>query len=392
MNYRKFKATRIFDGYRFLDDEMVLIVDEAARVQDVVPQHSAGDNVQIFDGILSPGFINCHCHLELSHLKGKILRDTGLVNFVSQVMQRRNVDISDVLEKISIAEAEMMSNGIVAVGDICNTTQTLLQKNKGNLRYYNFVEATGFIESNASARFDQFKVIADQLSSCGKTSVVPHAPYSVSKRLLSIIAEEANGKTLSLHNQETEAETHFFATATGDFINLYQQLGVDISHFEAPNSSSLNYTLNELSFNGNLILVHNVTTSRADILAAKEKASEAGLNIYWCFCPNANLYISNTLPDIQMFIEENVQIVLGTDSLASNDQLNLLSEIQTIHDNFPSTSLEHMLQWATSNGAKALQFDTELGSFEKGKTPGIMLIENVQSDLSLNSATVRRLI
>ena len=72
-------------------------------------------------------------------------------------------------------------------------------------------------------------------------------------------------------------------------------------------------------------------------------------------------------------IENNLAIVFGTDSLASNHQLSLAAEMRTIRDNFPSVKIEQLLGWATINGAKALQLDNILGSFEKGKKPGVVL-------------------
>ena len=99
-------------------------------------------------------------------------------------------------------------------------------------------------------------------------------------------------------------------------------------------------------------------------------------NLYFCLCPNANVYISNKLPDINLFVRNQCNIVLGTDSLASNDQLSILEEINTLQKAYPDLSLSEMLKWATSNGAKALKIDDKYGSFEKGKTPGVVLIQN----------------
>ncbi|HEU0063840.1 MAG TPA: amidohydrolase family protein, partial [Flavisolibacter sp.] len=93
-------------------------------------------------------------------------------------------------------------------------------------------------------------------------------------------------------------------------------------------------------------------------------------------CPNANLYIENKLPSIDVINSKTDAIVLGTDSLASNWTLSILDEIITIQKNFPGIELKELLKWATSNGAKALQMDKELGSFEKGKKPGVIQIVN----------------
>ena len=96
------------------------------------------------------------------------------------------------------------------------------------------------------------------------------------------------------------------------------------------------------------------------------------------------------MPDVNLLIEQQCNIVLGTDSLASNHQLNVLEEMKTLQKNFPSVSTETLLQWATVNGAKALQMDKEIGSFEKGKNPGVVLIDNMQQlSLTTNSKSKR---
>ena len=102
---------------------------------------------------------------------------------------------------------------------------------------------------------------------------------------------------------------------------------------------------------------------------------------YWCVCINANLYIENALPPIELIRNNQCKIVLGTDSLASNDALSIVAEMKKIKQHFPSIPLSEILQWATLNGAAALQLEQALGSFEKGKTPGVVLLDD-----NLNSA------
>ena len=140
MAYLKFKADKLFDGYRFLEDDKVLIMDQEGVIENIVPDNEAGDDVQQFSGILSPGFINCHCHLELSHMKGLIPEGTGLVKFVLDVVQQRHFPEVEILQAIEKAEDEMLANGIVAAGDICNNALTVNQKTKGRLYYHNFIE------------------------------------------------------------------------------------------------------------------------------------------------------------------------------------------------------------------------------------------------------------
>ena len=111
-----------------------------------------------------------------------------------------------------------------------------------------------------------------------------------------------------------------------------------------------------------------------------------------CLCPNANLYIEDRLPDIPLFMKHNSLIVFGTDSLASNYQLSILEEMKTIKKAFPYISTSEMLVWATSNGAKALAFEDNLGDFTRGKKPGVVLFENITDGEITRQSTSRRLL
>lgn len=391
----------------------VLVTDEAGVVQAIIPVAEAGDGLQHFNGILSPGFINCHCHLELSHMKGLIPKHTGLVDFVITVMQQRNFSEDVIYAAIQQAEEEMLGNGIVAVGDICNTAHTIPQKQKGNLRYYNFIEATGFVPAFAQKRFEQAEAVWQQFEEVNRqspsdrviraggdspfTSIVPHAPYSTSPQLMRLINNHSAGKTITIHNQETKDENSFFLTGESGFRKLFSLFNIDISFFRPPGKTSLQTYLPELNKAGNLILVHNTFTAEEDVAFVKSESSivnsEAGagvdhlssaicqLSAFFCLCPNANLYIENTLPDVDMLRKSNCEIVLGTDSLAGNDMLCILGEIKTLRNNFAHIPLEEILQWATLNGAKALEMDSLLGSFEKGRKPGVLSFNGELNDL-----------
>src|SRR4249920_2152001 len=117
MGYRKFKADKLFDGYRFHEKDSVLITGDDGTVEAIVSAAEAGDDVQTFSGILSPGLINCHCHLELSHLKNVIPPHTGLIGFLCSVVTKRDFPREVIDQEIIKAEKEMYDNGIVAVGD-----------------------------------------------------------------------------------------------------------------------------------------------------------------------------------------------------------------------------------------------------------------------------------
>ncbi len=378
MAFIKFKGTQLFDGYQLLNDK-VLICSEEGEIIDLLNTEEAGEDLQQLEGIISPGFINCHCHLELSHMKGCIVENSGLVDFVYGIITQRQATEENMQEAIEKAETEMLDQGIVAVGDICNNNITAAQKQKGRLYYHNFIEAAGFLPDIAMARFqrsvDLFREFAGQYAiPIESNSIVPHAPYSVSNELWQQILHFPGNHLLTIHNQETESENEWFRNKSGEFNRLYKQMNVDTSSFQPTGKSSLQSYLPRLLPNQSTILVHNVHTHEEDILFSKMNSSKN--EIFWCLCPNANWYISRRMPPINSLMEHECRIVLGTDSLASNYQLNIMAEINRIQEHFPKISLETMLSWATSNGAKALQLDQLLGSFEKGKKPGIVQIKD----------------
>ena len=422
--YRKFSANCIFNGYEFLYNH-VLITDTTGVIVEVIAENEAGDDVEKLNGILCPGFINAHCHLELSHLKGLIPKQTGLVDFILKIVNKRHLayrqagfEETEIWAAIENAENEMLQNGIVAVGDICNNTLTIPQKSKGKLQYHNFIEASGFIPALAKDRFDTSVSILEKYlatynppdpvdkqrttdkgqptGSCGRATITPHAPYSVSPEMFGMINSVPGNNLLTIHNQETAAENEFFEKRTGDLLRLYQQMGIDISFFKPSGKTSLKTWLPYFTKEQTIILVHNVFTSAEDLsflkLSTFSRNHSGQLSTFLCLCPNANLYISNTLPDIQMLMQHTDDFVLGTDSLASNDQLSILEEIKILQNNFKELKLATLLQWATSNGSRALQIDNKLGSFNKGKQPGIILMEGVEDLRTDNNTSVKRIL
>ncbi len=374
MSFRKLKADKIFDGKDFLTDK-ILLIDEKGAVAGISADNNEND-VENYKGILLPGLINCHCHLELSHLKNQIEEHTGLVDFVSKVIRLRSFQKQEIIQAIEVAEKAMYDNGIVAVGDICNTTDTLAQKRKNTIQYRNFVEALGFVPQFAQRRFEEVSENVYELfyAQSADTSIVPHAPYSVSSEMLALINRHSKDKIISVHNQETEEENKSFETGESKFHDFYKLINADIDFFQPSGKDSLQTYLPKLNLPKQILLIHNTQSSEEDILFAENLAKQNNQELFWILCPNANLYIENKLPKIDLLRKHDCKIALGTDSLASNHQLNILSEIQSIRKHFPEISKEELLQWATLNGAHALGFGDLFGSFEKGKAPGVVLL------------------
>ena len=357
-------ADYLFPLYIAPIKEGVLQISDDGQVMAIfknrieVPQ----DKLDIFEGILCPGFVNAHCHLELSHLNGNAEKGKGFLEFSHIIRQRDNYTDIDKLHSIEKAEQEMIANGIVAVGDICNTSDTIEQKQKNNLNYYNFIETFGVDVNKLDVVFSQAIELKNEFRAAGqKASIVPHSPYSVPPVLMNKINNSFDEKDelLTIHMQETKEENQIFENKKGDFFDWLNSMNANGSIWENRNKST--DILQELG-NKKMLLVHNTFAKKEDIT-----------DNYYCTCPKSNLYIENALPDYSIF--DTDKLCVGTDSLASNDALSILEELQVIQKN-SNFDMNTLLRIACKNGAEALGFE-QLGTFEKGKIPGINLIQNL---------------
>ena len=390
---RKISADYIFTVSGESIKNGVVTIDENGKILTVDERQNHDiSTLEIHTGVIVPGFVNTHCHLELSHMKGKVDTGTTLIPFITGVVTKRAASMEEIHAAIAAAEQEMIDGGIVAVGDISNVTDTFPQKAKGNLRYYNFIEFFDFMqEHNTQSEFDKYKAVHDELelNNGNQKTCVPHAPYSVSPSLFEKIndANPNDGVTISIHNEETVPENDLFLTKTGGFIDFYAGFGISLDNFEATGQTSVHYALQHMNPNNKTLFVHNTLMNAEDIAATQAWSDK----VYWATCANANLYIENRLPNYQLFIDAGAKMTIGTDSLTSNWQLSIIEEMKTIARYQSYVPFETILKWATLNGAEALGFDADLGSIEVGKTPGLNLL-NLGEDLKLNvNTTVKKL-
>ena len=289
------------------------------------------------------------------------------------------------------AERELAESGTMAVGDIGNTADTAFIKSRSKIRWQNFIEVLSFTDEKAEENLALYTGIKDKMDEALRFSGVPyrstlcpHAPYSISPRSFELINQATAGQLISIHNQEHPAEDELYKSGGGDFLKLFSIFGMHQSPFPITGKSSLQTYLPYFTKRQKILLIHNTYTPREDILFAHDYAAINGLELIYCLCINANLYIEDKVPPVHQFLDGGCELVLGTDSYSSNWQLSMVKEVQSLHKHFPEIPLENILQWATINGAKALGWEKELGSFEKGKRPGVVLIDNLE--------TARRLI
>jgi cytosine/adenosine deaminase-related metal-dependent hydrolase len=348
------------------DGTIVNIDDTGGRLTD---KHS----IEFYNGIIIPGFVNCHCHLELSHMKGLVPKGSGLGDFLEDIRSTREAGVENIISSATTADNDMYHNGVVLCADICNTASTFNIKINSRIKYINFLEVFGIDPEKAERRLSEIMQVAEKADELNLPfSLVPHSVYSMSVTLMKLLRDRCErNKVTSVHFMETAGEKSFLEDHTGFIMTSYKQSGLIPGSLETV-SSHVDAVLNEITLSGNLILVHNTYVDRVTIRDIKER-----VRLFWCLCPNSNLYIEDKIPPVPLLTEEDCEIVIGTDSLASNDNLSILEELKTLQHYYPYLSLAELVRWGTYNGARALGEEEIFGKLETGKKPGLLLLQNV---------------
>lgn len=386
---RKITADRVITlDSKYPGEHWVLHVTDEGVIEKITePTETEMAGVEHYAGILCPGFINAHCHLELSHLKGQIPTGTGLIPFITGIVEKRDFPLELIKEKMIEADRAMYEDGINAVGDISNVSDSFKVKADSPIHYHSFLELFDLMQEDKAEGHLQGGVGQyEEAKEMGlSASLTPHAPYSVSEKLFRSITDIS--PLLSIHNQETADEDELFEKGTGHFNDFYKHFGLNLDAFQATGKSSLRSVLPHISAETPTLFIHNSFTQPEDIAAAVEKLEK----LYWCTCPNANLYIENRLPNYQYFLDVGANMVIGTDSLSSNWQLSILDEIKTIRKYFSALNSAELLTWACRNGAEALGIADRYGLLKEGRKPGILHLTTDENGEIGDRSEVRRL-
>lgn len=346
-----------------------------------VGQCEAGEQVQ--SGAIVPGFVNCHCHIELSHLYKKFRKGTGMAGFIDQINELRDWAGAEVKAQL-VKEwmDKMWTDGVSAMADISNDDSSFKVKKAHDMYTRTFLEVFGSepeMCDGVMADVTALKHTADEVGI--DAAPTPHSCYTMSPQLLSASASAGlESGWLSYHSQESQEEEDLLLTGTGAMYENRKRSGMSTP--PVTGESSLKYFLTRLAaatqppYDQHILLVHNVCLQQGDIDAARAVMN----NVYWAICPLSNIFIHNALPPVELMRKNNLNITVGTDSLSSNDDLDMVKELFCIHDNFKQVPMSEILTWACLNGAKFLKKDAQLGSLTPGKRPGIVLVENVDVD------------
>lgn len=329
--------------------------------------------VEFHNGIIIPGFVNCHSHLELSYLKGQIAGEKGLGQFLKHLNELRDSIITDKVIPISAAEKELFDEGIVLCADICNTSDSFGIKKESRITWINLLEVFGIDPQKAEKRMESLALLTREAEEYGLTSFpVPHSVYSVSLPLLRMLKEKSgSNRVTSVHFMETKGEREFIEKRGGSLMENYIESGWLVSQPETAQSHS-SAVLDEITSSGNIILVHNTFADRETVREVRKRG-----NTFWCLCPGSNMFIENAMPPLSLLLDEGCDIVTGTDSLASNRRLSILGEMRILQNHSPSVSLEEIVKWATINGARALGEEEAFGKIGPGMRPGLILLHNI---------------
>lgn len=356
----------------FAADGTVVGVEQCGNI-DSLPQ------TEYHNGILIPGMTNAHCHLELSFFKGAIPQHVGMVEFIRHVVSKRN-DYSRE-EQVTRAVEEDLSmwrEGVQAVGDISNDTTSfpakVRAKAEGRTQYHTFAEFFGMPADDEAEAF-YHRSVDPLLAAAEKEglTITPtqHSTYFMSDKLFKLAADSP---LMSIHFMETPAEVEFFDRKGGIF-ELVSEAGGREPDFLAYGGHA-ERLVGSLPKEAHLVLIHNTQMRRKDM----ELILSYFDDVTFVLCPRSNYYIDADFPPAQMLYEAGARVALGTDSLSSNTSLSLAEEIKWVSAHNPEIPLAAILQWATLNGARALRFDGEIGSFEPGKRPGAVLLTGVNFD------------
>src|ERR1035437_9615214 len=269
---RKLSAHYIITVTGSILEKGIIVLTDEGIVTEIIDTKGELDEkagVEFYSGVLVPGFVNAHCHLELSHLRDIFPEKTGLSGFLKNVIRHRNLEENKVIEEAQKADFELWKNGVVAVGDISNNALTFQLKSKSKIAYHTFIEALGFSPHRAEWAFAWAKYCSEEAHLLGlRSSIVPHAPYSISKELFELISEFAKNQNsiLSMHSQECSEADALYRTGDGEMMrHLTENLALDLSSFKPTGKSALESVINWLPQNNKLLLVHNLRTTQKDI-------------------------------------------------------------------------------------------------------------------------------
>lgn len=317
-----------------------------------------------------PGLVNAHTHLELSWMRGQVPPGTSMPQWASRLMALRRTVSSEPPEPIVDAIAEARASGTCLVGDVTNTFATFEPLLDSDLSAVLFRELLGFSAPDPEGLVKQ---VSEQIADLTpvewlRPCLVPHAPYSVSPGLLQAIARASRGRPFSIHLGESAQEVEFLQEGTGEWRVLLEALNVWNPSWTPPACGPVEYLQRLGLVDANLVAVHGVQFTDGDL----SRLASAGATVV--ACPRSNTWTGAGDPPVERFYASGVRVAVGTDSLASVENLNLFAELAAVRRLAPGVSAGRLLESATRAGATALGFQADFGSIEPGKRAQLLAV------------------
>ena len=370
----------------------VELSDEGTVLRTGVSEDPSREAV-FLEGAVAPGLVNAHCHVELSYLKGRFRKGTGMAGFIDQINAMR--DTAPREERLACLAREMDSlweQGVVAMADISNCDESFAVKRTHPMYTRTFLEVFGTEPEDCAGVMEGVRALQQKALALGLDAApTPHACYTMSPQLLKAASAAAlESGYLSYHSEETPEEEAMIREGRGAMWENRKAAGMSVP--PVTGTSSLQYFLDLLlsvrpaPVREHVLLVHECCLDSAGIDALKASVPGA----YVAVCPLSNLFIHNLLPPIPLMREAGLRICVGTDSLSSNDLLSPVAELYCLQQHFPEEPLGELLTWASRNGADFLG-QASLGTLEAGKKPGLVLIDHLEDGRLTAASRSRRI-
>jgi len=400
-------AVRVLHADHVLPGDVPAIADRAVVVDgrgtvveigpatSVLPQH-AGLPVERVRGVVFPGLVNAHTHVELSSMRGKVPGGHGFVQWVDRLITTRSETLADEdSEAIELGVDEIARSATVAVGDVTNSLAAVMTLARRGIGGCVFHEVLGMDRAVVLRRIDGLRAELEERvprwpGADLTYAPAPHTLFTLHPDAARALLESAERRGLrtSIHLAEHAAERRAVEHGDGPVPEWYERRLKQRP--EWPRRPLFDLAADVGALRPNVVLVH-LADARPDELS---KVAASGAPVV--LCPRSNLYIEGRLPPLLAVRDAGIEAALGTDSLASNTSLDVLAEARALADRFPNVPKWELVKMATWNGARALGRD-DLGRLARGARPGIFCVEGAVSGdaaafLLANLRTPRRML
>jgi cytosine/adenosine deaminase-related metal-dependent hydrolase len=351
------------------------VVEEGGRIVYVGPRTAAprtGDEVDLGNAILLPGLVNAHTHLELTAMRG-FLEGLEFWPWIQRLIAARRdvLDGDALLDSARLGIAEGLRAGMTTYADTGASAAPFHAMRELGVRGIAYQEVFGPDPAQAEGAFaelcSRLAVLTPDETSLVRLGVSPHAPYSVSDALFAATGQLARreGRPIAVHIAESDAEFRLVSDGTGDFAEFLRGRGIAV----APRGES---PVQLLELTGVLasrpLLIHCVRVDTRDI--TRIASHDCGV----AHCPASNAKLGHGIAPLLALREAGIRVGLGTDSVASNNRMDLLDEARIAillqsghHGRRDALDAVSALELATIGSARAIEMDREIGSLETGK-------------------------